>query len=144
MSFYLEKRSVWRFFLNNEGEEIDKDNLQEPRNKPHYYMILSHSDYNKRQENVNVLGVCFSSNVNQSYAISLDADDVEDYTQVHDKVTKTRVLADKVCRLNSRDFAGDSRSYMTLTKSGYVKVVKEICKFMLESSGATLEDLIRS
>lgn len=144
MSFGLEKGSVWRFFLNNEGEAVDKNNLQNPKNKPHYYLILSHIEYNSRAENVNVLGVCLSTNIDQPYAVSFDADDVENYTQIHEQVKKTRVLTDKVCRLNSCNFArNDTRAYMKVTKSGYIKVVKGICKFMLENSGATMEDLIK-
>lgn len=144
MAFPLEKFSVWRFFLNNEGEKVDRSKPQEPKNKPHYYLILSHSQYNSRMENKNVLGVCLSTSTNQQYAVTLDADDVENYTQIHDKVIKSRVLADKVCRLNSADFCNnDTRAYMVFTKTGYLKVIRAICNFMLEESGSSIEDLAR-
>ena len=144
MSFALEKGSVWRFFLNNEGEAVDRTNIQNPKNKPHYYLILSHLEYNSRRENVNVLGVCLSTNTDQPYAVSFDPDDVENYTQINERVKNTRVLIDKVCRLNSCNFAiNDTKAYMRVTKGGYIKVIKGICKFMLESSGATMEDLIK-
>ena len=124
----MEQRAIYKFNCCTNGRAIG-DRKKIP---PHYFIILTNTDYNKRKEYVTALPLTSkrSSAADAWFQVLIQSDDVERLNidlSLFDK--QTFVLVDRPCRLKKENL----RSVGIVRTQRYHEILDDMAKFLKNS-----------
>jgi hypothetical protein len=139
MGVKLQKRGIYLFNCTNEGDPLvgNISYASSNPNKPHYFLILSHAEYNEKSTHLSAVSMTTAPK-DSRYVHQFDVDNFDSWESVphsdRDGLLKSKLLLDKVCRVDCQNLATGQRwerPKAILNYDSYKKIIEKIKKSLL-------------